>query len=62
MIPRKRDGPMSTCRIRWPVTLTDEPVFVMFGSTETVTAVAFGEHIRRGVARERQWMRHWHPD
>lgn len=37
-IPPNADRSMSTCGIRWPVTLTDAPASVMIGPAETDTA------------------------
>lgn len=37
-IPPNADRPMSTCGMRWPVTLTDAPASVMLGPAETDTA------------------------
>jgi hypothetical protein len=39
-IPPNADRSMSTCGIRWPVTLTDAPASVMIGPAETDTAVS----------------------
>jgi hypothetical protein len=51
-IPPKADRPMSTCGMRWPVTLTDAPASVMLGPAETVTAEYHREQVI-GAAGER---------